>query len=95
MVRLNDRYGNVLLYVLNSRGKSWSEGTSEGDIHSLGELNTHVFTARPSARSLSHEISRTSTRVLEDDRKEHTEVNLQNDVDDGVSPKLTFLLHWM
>lgn len=42
-----DSYGNVMIYVLNSRGRDSS--ISEGEIYTLGELNT----AEPGARTIS------------------------------------------
>lgn len=79
----------MLLYVLNSRGKIQNDGTSEGNIHTLGELNTTLDIARPAARSIYSEDYRTSTRGSGDEPvREPTQVNL-NLNDDEVG--LTFI----
>lgn len=74
---LHDRYGNVLLYVLNSRGRAWSDekawSDETNDVHALEQLNASISTTRLAER-VSFGMSRTSTRLSEDERR--TETNL-------------------
>lgn len=65
---LNDRYGNVLLYALNARGRGWGDEPNEGEIYTLEDLNTNPGTARPAtAEHASFEMHRTPTKATEDE----------------------------